>query len=143
LSPFAVYDLSQAVLGSLGTIANGKNTTPLVVGPDIGPPYGTSLVVRATHAGNAAQPLVGVPIEVSIAGNNSSVAFLAVQDVAGDSVTITRTTGPDGYADFGNVVLTKAGGYTLQFRVHFVDTSTQPDVIGPILLSNPFQIQNK
>jgi len=133
VSPVGVYDLTAVVLGSLGTIANGKNSVPLTV---VG---GGPVVVRATATADGA-PLQGIPIEMSIQGNSSNIAFFGV---GADTVPkVIRTTDANGYANYGDVRVTKAGGYTLNFRVHFVDPSG--DVIGAqILLSNPFQIQNK
>jgi hypothetical protein len=139
VSPFAVYDLSQVVLGSLGTIANGNNKSFLTVVNSV-PTYGNTVVVRATNNGPDNAPLVGVPIQMAIQGNSSSIAFFRV---GADTVpTVTRTTNTDGYAIFHDVVLIKAGGYTLNFRVFFDDQNIA-DVVGPILVSNPFQIQNK
>jgi len=140
VSPVGVYDLTAVALDSLGTIVNGKNTTPLAVLNDFGAPYGTHVVVRARATADNAR-LQGIPIEMSIQGNQSTIAFFGVgQDTL---VTVTRTTDANGYADFHDVRVTKAGGYTLNFRVHFVDAGAG-DVIGAqILPSNPFQIQNK
>ena len=141
VSPFGVFDLTAVVLDSLGTITNGNNTTPLNVATNFGPPYGTHVVVRARATADLAK-LQGIPIEMAIQGNSSVIAFFGVGN---DSlVTVTRTTDANGYADFGDVRILKAGGYTLNFRVHFVDTGPQDDVTGAqILPSNPFQIQNR
>ena len=141
LSPFAVYDLSAVQLGSLGFILDGNNTSRLRVSTAISG-YGDSLVVQATSAGGGA-PLEGVPIQMSIQGNSSNIAFFGVPNgTATDTVvTVTRITKPDGYANFGDVRLLKAGGYIVNFRVFFVDPFG--DVAGPVLPSNPFNIQNK
>jgi len=140
-SPFGVYDLTAVVLDSLGFITDGKNSAPLQVADDFGLPYGKHVVVRARATADNAR-LQGIPIEMSIQGNQSNIAFFGVGNDT--LVTVTRTTDANGYADFGDVRATKAGGYTLNFRVHFVDTGAQPDVLGgQILLSNPFNIQNK
>jgi hypothetical protein len=73
---------------------------------------------------------------MSIAGNNSNIAFFS--ENGGPAVaTVTRTTDQNGYANFGDVSLTKAGGYTLNFRVNF------NGVTGTTTPSNSFNIQNK
>jgi hypothetical protein len=141
ISPVGVFDLTAVVLDSLGTITNGNNTTPLTVATNFGPPYGTHVVVRARATADLAK-LQGIPIEMAIQGNSSNIAFFGVGPDT--LVTVTRTTDANGYADFGDVRVTKAGGYILNFRVHFIDTGAQPDVVGAqILSSNSFQIQNK
>ena len=141
ISPVGVFDLTAVVLDSLGTITNGNNSTPLTVATDFGTPYGTHVVVRARATADNAR-LQGIPIEMSIQGNSSVIAFFGVGN---DSlVTVTRTTDANGYADFGDVRVLKAGGYTINFRVHFVDVGAQPDVTGAqILSSNSFQNQNR
>ena len=139
ISPVGVYDLTAVVLDSLGFIKDGKNSTPLQT-TTTGGDYGSAVVVRATATTDGAR-LQGIPIEMSIQGNQSTIAFFGVgQDTL---VTVTRTTDSRGYANFGDVRVTKAGGYTLNFKVHFVDAGAG-DVIGAqILPSNPFNIQNK
>ena len=147
LSPVGVYDLSLIALGSLGPIADGNNTTPLKVSVVPPPPwpYGDSVVVRATSTIDNS-PLVGIPIEMSIQGNSSSIAYFQVGNDPTLLPTVIRLTDAAGFANYGDVKLTKAGGYTLNFRVHFIDAGTLPDVIGSglqVLPSNSFNIQNK
>lgn len=133
LSPSAVYNLDSLFLDKLGTIADGTNSVPLFTTQSV-PVYGTAVVIRARDKDGT--PIEGVPIQVSIAGNSSSIAFFSVN--GGPSlVTVTDTTDAAGYANFGNVSLTKAGGYTLNFRVNF------NGVTGPVTPSNSFNIQNK
>jgi hypothetical protein len=139
VSPFAIYDLTDVALDSLGTIVNGSNTQPLKA-VNLNVAYGDTVVVKASSVSDD-EPLVGVPIRMAIEGNSSSIAFFRVG--AADSVTVTRTTGPDGYARFDGVVLTKAGGYTLNFRVFFDDQNVTDVVGAQVVLSNSFQIQNK
>lgn len=139
LSPSAVYDLSAIdLLKELGTIADGRVSRALETTVSV-PTYGKSVIVRAMTKPSTAEPIsepiVGVPIELSIAGNQSSIAFFSVGGVP--AVTVTRTTDAAGYANFGDVLLTKAGGYQLAFKVSF------DGVTGPPLLSNSFNFQNK
>ena len=138
LSPSAVYDLSALdTLQNLGVIDDGKvsvalHTTPATSLPS---PYLNHVVVRVMTKATPA-PVEGVPVEMSIAGNSSSVAFFNV-GTGPDVVTVTRTTDSDGFADFGGVFLTKSGGYQLNFRVAF------DGVFGQLKLSNSFNYQNK
>lgn len=128
LSPSAVYDLSAISVGGLGTIADGRISTPLAT------TLGGPVVVRITTTA-ASQPVAGIPIQMAIAGNNSSIAFFSVNGV--QSTTVTRLTDASGYADFGGVHLVKAGGYQLSFQLSF------DGITGPALLSNSFNTQNK
>jgi hypothetical protein len=133
LSPSAVYNLGSVSLGDLGTIVDGRNTTVLATSASV-PGYGKSVIIRAK---DGTTPLQGVPIEMSIAGNNSSIAFFNVNNASTNVATVTRTTDVNGYASFGDVKLVKAGGYILDFRVNF------DGVTGAATPSNSFNIQNK
>ena len=128
LSPFAVIDMQSVQLGFVSPVANGVTSQPLADAS------GNPVQVRVTTQNGS--PLGGVVVTLSIAGNSSSVAFF--QDgSAAPSATVTRTTGADGLATFNNVLLTKAGGYTL------VATGAFDGVAGAPVLSNLFNIQNK
>jgi hypothetical protein len=135
-SPSAVYDLSGLQLGSPGTVANGFTSQALQL--TTGGPITLNVTVTGTTPQQPAPD--GTPVTVSISGNSSTIAFFADGSAtATPSVTVTRyTTG--GVVTFDNLYLTKSGGYTLAFQITAPPPATG---VGPLVLSNSFQMQNK
>ncbi|HEY9479853.1 MAG TPA: hypothetical protein VIP79_07170 [Gemmatimonadaceae bacterium] len=128
LSPFAVIDMQSVQLGLVSPIADGAVSQPLADA------NGNPAQVRVSTLNGS--PLSGVTVTLSIAGNSSSIAFFQDGSAAA-SATVTRTTGDDGLATFGDVHLTKAGGYTV------IATGAFDGVPGVPVLSNSFNMQNK
>jgi len=126
-SPSAVYDLSKVTL-KFDSIANGFINT------DLKPLYNTpSHPLRVFALSPAGEPIPGVDIVLTIAGNSSTLAFFQ-----GGASELTRTANKDGYAIIDPVQLTKAGGYQLAARVKVAGVTGTSTFI-----SNLFNIQNK
>ena len=136
LSPSSVYDLSLLNLGPVGTIADGRNSEPVVLFGTAIPPLPVTLKVTVVGGGNAPD---GTPVTVSIVGNQSNIAFLKDGASAPATATVTRyVSGGDGVVSFENLIVTKAGGTQLGFQIEF-DGFASPQII----TSNTFNIQNK
>lgn len=105
LSPFGVVDAQSLVLAFATQPKNAKTTTPLA-------PF------TVTLEGAGGTPLAGVPVAVTISGNNGSYVFTE-NGVAVASVT--AITDENGTATFSTgsalLIVDKPGGYTLRATV--------------------------
>jgi len=144
LSPSSVYDLSQYGLSVLGTVADGKTSVALHFVGTGDPPITVRVSVPGPNNTTVAAP-VGTPVAISIVGNSSSIAFFKDgKSAPAATPTVTRLVGANGIVSFGNVFLTKAGGYQLGFRVSLPNGTGGVDFVGGnVATSNSFNYQGK
>jgi len=136
LSPSSVYDLSKYSLSILGTVADGKTSKPLQF------TNSNPVTVSVTFEGATAPK--GTPVAISVVGNSSSIAFFKDGSKGTPAPTVTRFVGNNGIVSFDNVFLTKAGGYTVSFRVSLSNPTGGIDFLGGnVINSNAFNYQNK
>jgi hypothetical protein len=133
LSPSAVIDLQQVTLAFAQPIADGTNSTALK--DTLGNP------VKVTVTSKGGTPLPYAIVKLTVAGNNSTIAYFTGSGACQDGTCVIRTADTDGVVLFDGVKLTKAGGYTLAVSGTF-DTGLNA-LTSPLFYSNPFNIQNK
>jgi hypothetical protein len=129
LSPSAVIDMQQTTLKFVAAIADGRSSRDLQ-GVD-----GNPVQVLVTTKGGV--PLPNVTVTLTVAGNNSVIAFFSGPGTGCSGACVSATSDASGIAKFTGDKLTKAGGYQLTANGSF------DGVQGPSALSNAFNIQNK
>ena len=130
LSPSVVIDMGNVNFKFVNGIADGRNSRAMTDSS------GNPVSVSAKTAGLKSLP-AGIVVTLSIAGNQSNIAFFKVGKNGASVATVTRTTNGQGIAVFDDVFITKAGGYQL------VATGTWDELPGTPVISNSFNIQNK
>ncbi|HEX5073830.1 MAG TPA: hypothetical protein VFW03_11515 [Gemmatimonadaceae bacterium] len=136
LSPSSVYDLSAYLLTGLDSIADGRTSKPLAL------KKGGDVTVTVSFDGALAPK--GTPVTVSVVGNKSSIAFFKDGSNGTPGPTVTRYANASGVVSFGDVYLTKAGGYILAFQVTLPNGTGGFDFKGAnVIQSNSFNYQGK